>query len=225
MLAVGDEGLGAVEHVAIAGFLRLGAHALQVGTGARLGHGDGAYHLTRGELGQPAFLLLLGAIMQDVGRDDAGVQRPAERVEAGQRIFTVDHGLVGEGAAGAAIFLGHRGAEQTGLPGLGPDLALVHALLVPAVEMRHEFVGDEAAGLFLEEDQVLGHPGGAGEIQDVHGTGRLARLAGTNIIGARCDRREGLAPSHGTARRHSSAVIPREAGYPVLASRPRRMAA
>jgi hypothetical protein len=47
---------------------------------------------------------------------------------------------------------------------------------VPAVEMRHVGVGNEAAGLFLEEDQVFGHPGGAGERKGVHGTGRLARL-------------------------------------------------
>ena len=85
VLAVGDEGLRAVEHVAVAGLLRGRAHALQVGAGARLGHGDGADQLAGRELRQPALLLLLGAVMQDVGRDDAGMQRRAERVEAGER--------------------------------------------------------------------------------------------------------------------------------------------
>ena len=36
VLAVGDEGLRAIEHVAVAGFLRLRAHALQVRAGAGL---------------------------------------------------------------------------------------------------------------------------------------------------------------------------------------------
>jgi hypothetical protein len=125
VLAVGDEGLGAVEHVAVAGFLRLGAHALQVGAGARLGHGDGADQLAGRHLRQPALLLLLGAVMQDVGRDDPRMQRRAEGVEAGERVFAVDHRLVREAAAGAAIFLRHGGAEQAGLARFGPDLALV----------------------------------------------------------------------------------------------------
>ena len=81
VLAVGDEGLRAVEHIAVAGFLRGGAHALQVGAGAGLGHGDRADQLAGRELRQPALLLLLGAVMQDIGRDDAGMQRRAERVE------------------------------------------------------------------------------------------------------------------------------------------------
>ena len=168
VLAVGDEGLGAVEHVAVAGFLGRGAHALQVGAGAGLGHGDGADHFAGGELGQPALLLLLGAVMQDVGRDDAGMQRRAEGVEAGEREFAVDHRLMREAAAGAAVFLRHRGAQQAGLAGLGPDLALVHAGLVPAVEMGDEFVGDEAPRLLLEQDEVLAHPGRARKIEGSH---------------------------------------------------------
>ncbi len=53
-------------------------------------------------LRQPALLLLLGAVVQDVGRDDAGMQRRAERIEAAERQFAVDHRLVREAAAGAA---------------------------------------------------------------------------------------------------------------------------
>src|SRR5262249_57223349 len=40
VLAVGDEGLRAVEHIAVARLLRRRAHALQVGAGAGLAHGD-----------------------------------------------------------------------------------------------------------------------------------------------------------------------------------------
>ena len=43
-LAVGDEGFLAVDDVGIALLLRGGLHALQVGAGAGLGHGDGADH-------------------------------------------------------------------------------------------------------------------------------------------------------------------------------------
>jgi hypothetical protein len=107
------------------------AHALQIGAGAGLAHGDGADHFAGGELRQPAPLLLLGAVAQDVGRDDARMQRRAERVEAGERIFAVDHRFMGERAAGAAIFLRHRSAEQTGRAGLGPHLARIEVLLVP----------------------------------------------------------------------------------------------
>ena len=131
VLAVGDEGLRAVEDVAVALLHRGGADALQVGAGAGLAHGDGADHLAAGELGQPALLLLLGAEAQDVGRDDAGMQRRAERIHAGEAVGAVDDRLVGEGAAGAAVFLGDHGAEQARLPGLGPDLARKDLVLVP----------------------------------------------------------------------------------------------
>ena len=105
VLAVGDEGLRAVEHVAVAGFSRGGAHALQIGTGAGLGHGDGADHLAAHKLGQPALLLLVGAVMQNVWRDDPRMQRRAEIVEAAERQFAVDHRFMPEMAADPAIFL------------------------------------------------------------------------------------------------------------------------
>ena len=79
VLAVGDEGLRAVEHVVVAALLGRACDALQVGAGAGLGHGDGADQLAGRQLRQPALLLLLGAVVEDVGRDDAGMQRRAER--------------------------------------------------------------------------------------------------------------------------------------------------
>ena len=98
-------------------------------------HRDGADHFAGRELRQPAFLLLLGAVVEDVGRDDAGMQRRAESIEAGEREFAVDHRLMREGAAGAAIFLRHRRAEQPGFASLVPDLAVVDAGLVPAIDV------------------------------------------------------------------------------------------
>ncbi len=169
VLAVGDEGLGAVEHVAVAGFLRRRAHALQIGAGAGLGHGDGADHLAGRELRQPALLLIFGAVVKNVGRDDPGMQRRAEGIETGERKFAIDHRLMREASARAAIFLRHRCAEQAGRAGLGPDIAIVHAGFVPAVEMGNELVGDEAPRLLFEQDKVFAHPGRAREIECVHG--------------------------------------------------------
>ena len=168
MLAVGDEGFCAGEHVAVAVAHGAGADRLQVGAGAGLGHGDGADELAGGEARQPAPLLLLGAVMQDVGRDDAGMQRRAEGVEAGIADRAVDRGLVGEAAAPAAVFLGHRGAQEPGGAGLRPDVAVIHARLVPPLEMRHERGIDEAPRLLLEQHDILGHPGGTGNLERGH---------------------------------------------------------
>jgi hypothetical protein len=146
----------------------LGAHALQVGAGARLGHGDGADQFAGGELGQPALFLFLGAVMQNVRCDDTGMQRRAEGVEAGERKLAIDHRFMRKCAAGAAILLRHGGAQQAGRSGLGPDLALINAGLVPAVDLRREFVGDEPTRLLLEQHKVFAHPGRAREIERVH---------------------------------------------------------
>ena len=91
-------------------FLRRRAHALQVGAGAGLGHRDGADQFAGRELGQPAFFLLLGAVVKDVGRDDARMQRRTESIKTCEGEFAVDHGLMRESPAGAAIFFRHRRA-------------------------------------------------------------------------------------------------------------------
>ena len=103
-----------------------------------------------------------------------GMQRRAEAVEAGEAQLADDHRLVRKAAADAAIFLWDGGAKQPGRAGLGPHLALIHALLVPALDMRHELRGDEAARLLFEQHEVLGHPGRAGKIERVHGGSRSA---------------------------------------------------
>ena len=80
--AIGDEGLRAVDDIVVAVAPGRGLDRLKVGAGARLGHGDGADQFAGGQPRQPALLLLLGAVMQDVGRDDAVVQRDAEAIDA-----------------------------------------------------------------------------------------------------------------------------------------------
>src|SRR5208282_480656 len=56
---------------------------------------------------------------------------------------------------------------ETGRAGLGPHLARIEVLLVPLLEMRDEFGGDEASRLLLEEHHIFGHPGRTRQIENV----------------------------------------------------------
>ena len=87
-------------------------------------------------------------------------------VEAGVRDRAVDHGLMRERAARAAVFLRHRGAEQSRLPELVPGRALHDAVFGPLLDMRHELAREEAPRLLLEQHEILGHPGGRGTCRD-----------------------------------------------------------
>ena len=168
VLAIGDEGLLAVDDVAVAVALGRGAHALQVGAGAGLGHSDRAYQFAGGEFRQPAAFLFLGAEMQDVGGDDRRMQRDAETVETGQTQRVGDHRLMGEGAAGTAIFLRHGGAEQTRLAGLLPVGALDHTGLFPVVSLSGEFGFKEFQRGIGKDRVILVHPVRAGQIDGRH---------------------------------------------------------
>src|SRR5262249_12322142 len=107
VLSIGDEGLGAVEGVAVAGLDRSGPHALQIRAGARFGHRDGTNEFAGRELWQPTSLLVLGAIVQDVGRDNPRMQWRAEGIKAGKAALPVDDGLMGETPARTAVIFGH----------------------------------------------------------------------------------------------------------------------
>jgi hypothetical protein len=75
-----------------------------------------------------------------------------------------------EAATGAAELLRHGGAQEAGRASLRPHLARIEVLLVPLFEMRREFGADKAPRLALEENNVLGHPGRARQIEDLgHG--------------------------------------------------------
>ena len=76
--AVGDEGLRAVDDVVVAVADGRGRHRGEVGADARLGHGDGGDQLARRDARQPAGLLLVGAVAQEVRQADVVVQRDAE---------------------------------------------------------------------------------------------------------------------------------------------------
>jgi hypothetical protein len=105
------------------------------------------------------------------------MERRAEGIEAGERDLAVDHGLMREAAARAAVFLRDSGAEQARRPELVPGRALHHAVLGPLLDMRHEFGGEEAACLLLEQHEVFGHPGGTRDLQGFHRSSSIIRRA------------------------------------------------
>ena len=152
------------------------AHTLQIRTGAGFGHRDCADELAGGEFRQPPLLLFFGAIMQNVRRDDARVQRRAECVEPGKRELAVDHRLVSKRSAGTAVLFRHRSAKESGLAGFGPHVTIVNAGFVPAVEVRDKFVSDEASRLLLEQHEVFGHPVRPRQVDCIH---RATRLSST----------------------------------------------
>jgi GntR family transcriptional regulator len=80
MDAVGDPGLGAVEHIVVAIATRHGADALQVGAGIGLGQADAATDLAGGEARQPRPLLRLGTVaLHGGGHDQVGVEDAGRR--------------------------------------------------------------------------------------------------------------------------------------------------
>ena len=84
--AVGDEGLGAVDHVLVAVALGRGADAGDVGAGARLGDPEQADQLALDGGDQIALLLILGAEQVDRRRGHVGVDREAHVEAAAARV-------------------------------------------------------------------------------------------------------------------------------------------
>ena len=67
------------------------------------------------------FLLFLGAVVQDVRRDDLAVQAVTDAGDAGARQLLELHHRIQLVGVGAAIGLGHGGAEKPFSPALFPD--------------------------------------------------------------------------------------------------------
>ncbi len=156
VLAVGDEGLLAVDDVLVAVEFRGRSHGLQIGAGAGLGHGDRGDELAGGELRQPLFLLLFRAVMQEIRCHDAAVHGVAPAGDARADLFLDQHLLVRERAARAAVSLGDHRAEKTRRARLVPDFAIDDALAFPALDMRHAFALEKAPRAVAENCQFLG---------------------------------------------------------------------
>ncbi|MNN74348.1 hypothetical protein D3C81_1905390 [compost metagenome] len=92
-------------------------------------------------------------------RDDV-VHLHAEAPVTDRRLLLEEHRQVGEGAAAAAVFLGHVQGQQAEFAGLVPEVAVDVVLLVPALQVRLDFLDEEAAHVVAEEFQVGVHPAG-----------------------------------------------------------------
>jgi hypothetical protein len=148
-LAVGGEGLGAVEHPTAVG--PLGPRPCARGIGARtgLGQAPGADLLARGQRREPAAPLRVIAELVDVVAAQRVVGShadPDRRVDARQ---LGDHEDVLDIAqTGAAVLFGEDDAEKAQLPGLHHHLAREALALVDLVDDRvHLLAGEGPCGL------------------------------------------------------------------------------
>ena len=123
-VAVGDEGLRAVDDVVVAVLDGRRLQRGEVGAAGRLGHPDRGQDLAGAEAGEPALLLLLGGQVHEVRRHDVAVDAHAR----GQR--HVDPGqLLGEhrveavvAGPGPAVLLGDLEPQEPLLAGLDPEV-------------------------------------------------------------------------------------------------------
>ena len=135
--AVGDERLGAVDHVLVAVADRRRADPGDVGAGAGLGDPEAADLLALDPGHQVALLLLLGAEQVDGGEDHVGLDREAHVGPAGARVA---HALGADQrvevvAALPAVLLGEAEAEVAELAGALHDLGRPVGVL-PLVAVR-----------------------------------------------------------------------------------------
>ena len=96
------------------------------------------------------FFLRLGAVSQNVGRNDFIVQAVTNAAEArAAQLFHLDHAveLVGPGTA---IFLGHGHAQKAVFAGLVPNGPVHVALVFPGLVEWRYFLGDKAAEAIAE---------------------------------------------------------------------------
>ena len=117
-VAVGDEALGAVEDVVLAGLVQYssGLLALRVGTGAGLGQAESTDLLAGQQVRQILLLLSLGAVLENgsaAQRGMSGNDNGSGAADLGQLLHA--HGVGQNVAAGAAVLLGEVNAHHAQL--------------------------------------------------------------------------------------------------------------
>ena len=142
--AVGDPGLGTVNHIGIVAFAACrGADRLQVGAAVRLGECEPAPELAGGEAGQVVVALLVGAeALNGGGHDEVRVDKAAHRHPGvGEAL---DHfGVRSDRQAEAAILFGDGGAEEPHLLHLLDDVFRVDVVVLER--------GDVGADIAVQE--------------------------------------------------------------------------
>ena len=158
--AVGDEALGAVDHVLVAAPNRGRAHARDVRAGVGLGQAEG------GELGlfreHPQVLLfdpVRAAKQNRCGGELVGADRRRDRCAAPGQLLADQTGIE-IGATHAPVLLGEVGVHQAELPGLFDDLLGPGGVAVIVPGDRPDLLGREVMGhlanvtLLISESEI-----------------------------------------------------------------------
>jgi hypothetical protein len=157
MHAVGDEHLGAVEHIAVAVAARGGANALDVGAGARLGDADRDDLPAGDDIGHPAILQRRRAGVEQMHRGHIGMNQHRDR-HAREGRSTEFFGQYDRGQRvhlRAAILRGIADAEKAELAHAAQHLARHHAVLLPLQRPRLDLLVDKAAKLGAQQFMLL----------------------------------------------------------------------
>ena len=101
--------------------LRGRAQRLQIRSGAGFGHRNRGHDFARNHFGEPMRFLLFRSVSDQIVCHDIRLERKAGRGVAAIAEFLIDHGIVAEVEAKAAVSFRHRGAEQAKFAGFGPD--------------------------------------------------------------------------------------------------------
>ena len=143
-LAVGNEGLLAVQHVVAALSHRGRADALQIAARAWLAHRDRGDELTGAVTRQPAFALPGAGQANQIVADDVVVHGEARAVRADPGQLLVHDQVVGVvGVAAAAVLLVDVDPEQAGPPGREPHVPRDGPVAFPLLVIRRDLPGDE----------------------------------------------------------------------------------
>jgi hypothetical protein len=155
---VGDEGLGAVQAV---GAITLAdgrrGDRREIGAGTWLRHRERGDRLAPCHRREPALLLVVIRVAQEVGHDDVVVQWEADtgRTDLGELLGHDD--VVAEVRdPAAAVDRRNIRAEQAQLASLGPQLPRHHAVALPVGVERHHPVGHEPGHQVPEAIVLLG---------------------------------------------------------------------
>jgi len=142
-VAVGDEALGAVQDVVLAGLIQHsgGLLALGVGTGAGLGQAESADLLAGAQVGQILHLLLLGAVLKDGGGAQGGVGGNDDSGGAADLSQLLHAHCIGQHiGASAAILLGEVNAHHAQLRHLLDGLHGEALFLIDLLSQRLDLV-------------------------------------------------------------------------------------
>ncbi len=134
---------------------RLGLHAAQIAADLGLGHGDHGDQVAGDQARQPAGLLFIGSVIDQIGHGDVGVGGEADGRGVHPRQFLDQDGAVAEVAAGAAVFLGRGDAQQTLLASAQPQRFGHDAVAFPLSVVRDDLSLDEPPDLVAEHLMVV----------------------------------------------------------------------